>query len=145
VVASGSGVARLSVPETLALVLSRLLPRCNRRMCRTTAVALNACWGKKKQTNKKQTKKKKKKRKKNKNSEPEGQFLPLSWLLNQDESIVIPAFPNSCFLSSKSCSPSSLLLALSWDVAAHKGGCAGNILPYRAHWCPSRFTLSPQG
>lgn len=43
VVASGSGVARLSVPETLALVLSRLLPRCNRRMCRTTAVALNAC------------------------------------------------------------------------------------------------------
>jgi len=66
VVASGSGVARLSVPETLALVLSRLLPRCNRRMCRTTAVALNACWGKKEQTNKQKTNKKKEKKKKEK-------------------------------------------------------------------------------
>lgn len=42
--ASGSGAARLRVLETLALALSRLLPRCNRLMCRTTAVALNACW-----------------------------------------------------------------------------------------------------
>lgn len=43
---SGSGVARLRVLDTLALALSRLLPRCSRRMCRTTAVALNACWRK---------------------------------------------------------------------------------------------------
>lgn len=46
VAASGSGVARLRVLDTLALALSRLLPRCSRLMCRTTAVALNACWRK---------------------------------------------------------------------------------------------------
>lgn len=68
--ASGSGAARLRVLDTLALALSRLLPRCNRLMCRTTAVALNACWSEKKQE-----------RKNKKKLEAEGLLLLLSWLL----------------------------------------------------------------
>lgn len=69
VAASGSGAVRLRVFDTLALVLSRLLPRCNRLMCRTTAVALNACWIKKK------TKTRKKKK-----MEVKVLLLLLSWL-----------------------------------------------------------------
>lgn len=75
---SGSGVARLRVLDTLALALSRLLPRCNRLMCRTTAVALNACWRKKRNQKKKNKPQKKGRIKK---SEVEGLVLLLSWLL----------------------------------------------------------------
>lgn len=85
-------------------------------------------------------KKNKKKGKKNKNLEVEGRFLPLSWLLNPDESIVIPAFPKLEVLL-----PILTLSSTQLDVAAHKGGCAGHILPYRAHWCPSHFMSSPKG
>lgn len=72
---SGSGVARLRVLDTPALALSRLLPRCSRRMCRTTAVALNACW---RNTEREKSRMRKK-------VEVEGLFVLLSQLISMSE------------------------------------------------------------